>query len=1014
MEITEEWIGKSAGWKALKAGRLIAKQNSVFDCTRKGNLFQGFRKVANKKMRLVVDVKGPFSIKNSCSCPISRSTGALCEHAVALMLSCLWGNESAAKKPASPKKDSSPAAKTSQPAIVPGDFSPLQLTFPPNLSAALHKKSVNIRIAPASNAELHPADLALASWLHKSTGSTKAPPILALNASLIASLLPALVDHPRLTAGDQPLSIRQSLIRIPVELSHAKQLTQIQLADHAHDAIYFFDSQLVVWDAAQQSLLVNEQQAGQGDSNDQSLQQLAKGNSVPIPTAQFLQMADALQMVFQLPDDLGGLKVSAAQPTFHLLLEGSTRALQARLYANYPEGKRVQIGNPKSKRGQFPISASDTEWLTANDDAELVARAQLLAAGFQLIDSAGNFVLRGENETMVFLTSTLPELEKSWQVEFHERLANINSKLARITPNIDFQGSGEDWLAFDCNWQSSDGSQIDREQIRRMLQMGQRSVKLANGKQAVLSEFDAQTMDALLYDTAPEQEDGHFIVAKNQAAYLRSLKAHYTGKSETPEVAVPALPSQLESTLRDYQKQGVEWLYQKATSDGAALLADDMGLGKTIQTLSFIQLWQMQKDQQKPALIVCPSSLLANWRDESARFTPELDVIVMHGPKRKANFELIESAQLVITSYALLARDIKQYQEIEFSTIALDEASLIRNPDTQIAKAVRKVSASSRVALSGTPIENGLRDLWSIYQFLLPGYLGAQKDFRERYEKPCSGENADPQLMQRLRWRTEPFMMRRTKDVVAKDLPAKIESVIWCEPSDSQRQTYQEILRSGNAKIDEMKKSASQGARRMAMLTTLLRLRQSCCDLRLLDKNLELELAQSSAKLTRLLELLEEAQAGDHRVIVFSQFTSMLGLIRDALEGQDIDYCYLDGATRDRDAAVKRFQKSDGPPVFLISLKAGGYGLNLTAADTVVLFDPWWNPAVEAQAADRIHRIGQTKPATIYRFATRGTVEEKILKLQEKKRAVIDATIGDENKPMMTGLSEQDLESLIG
>ena len=261
-------------------------------------------------------------------------------------------------------------------------------------------------------------------------------------------------------------------------------------------------------------------------------------------------------------------------------------------------------------------------------------------------------------------------------------------------------------------------------------------------------------------------------------------------------------------------------------------------------------------------------------------------------------------------------------------------------------------------------------------------------------------------------------MLRRVKAQVAKDLPAKIESVIWCDPSAVQRDHYQSILQHGVKKVDQARESSGKEGARMQMLTVLLRLRQSCCDLRLIDDAMRNEkMADVSVKLARLLELLAEAQRGGHRVLVFSQFTSMLSLIREELDQENIEYCYLDGSTTDRTSVVERFQKSQGPPVFLISLKAGGYGLTLTAADTVVLFDPWWNPAVEAQAADRIHRIGQTKPATIYKFIARGTVEEKILRLQDRKREVMAASMGemnDELKPMMTGLSDQEMLDLLG
>ena len=485
----------------------------------------------------------------------------------------------------------------------------------------------------------------------------------------------------------------------------------------------------------------------------------------------------------------------------------------------------------------------------------------------------------------------------------------------------------------------------------------------------------------------------------------------------------PNCRATLAQTLRGYQQEGVDWLYRCALSGGAALLADDMGLGKTLQTLAFLKLWKTNNPRasELPVLIVCPATLLGTWRDEAQKFIPDFNVLIMHGARRKDYYEVMASADLIVTSYALLDRDAAHYMKLPMAAIVLDEASAIRNPDTLAAKAARKVKQSAPdaacVAITGTPVENSVRDLWSIFQFLMPGYLGSKEDFRTRYEVPCAAELPDRAALQRLRWRTEPFMLRRVKSQVAKDLPPKIESIVWCDPSPMQRDHYQAILRHGVEKMDQVRKSVGKEGARMQMLTVLLRLRQSCCDLRLIDDKISsASISDVSAKLARLLELLGEARRGGHRVLVFSQFTSMLSLIRHELDEGDVDYCYLDGGTRDRTAVVDRFQKSDGPSVFLISLKAGGYGLTLTAADTVVLFDPWWNPAVEAQAADRIHRIGQTKPATIYKFISRGTVEEKILRLQDKKRNVMAAAMGemsDEFNPMMAGLSDEEMMNLL-
>ncbi|MEI9893112.1 MAG: DEAD/DEAH box helicase [Chthoniobacter sp.] len=393
-----------------------------------------------------------------------------------------------------------------------------------------------------------------------------------------------------------------------------------------------------------------------------------------------------------------------------------------------------------------------------------------------------------------------------------------------------------------------------------------------------------------------------------------------------------------------------------------------------------------------------------------ARFTPERKVLVIAGEGRGKLFgPALEEAELVVTSYPLLRRDIERYRDWEFDAAILDEAQHIKNPDSQNAQAACALRAKFRFLLTGTPIENSLRDLWSLMHFLMPGYLGSAKDFRERYEREIQNDplgGAAKRLLQRIR----PFVLRRTKRVVATELPEKIEQVSYCELTPQQKDVYAELVKTTRRTLSDLAGAKDQGKARITMLTALLRLRQACCDLRLLGQE-GIEQEQASAKIELLRELLAEAVDGGHRVLIFSQFVSMLTLLREALTADEIPYCYLDGSTKDRAAEVDRFQTGE-VPAFLISLKAGGVGLNLTAADTVIHFDPWWNPAVEMQATDRAHRIGQQKVVTAYKLIARDTVEEKILALQQKKRALVDATIESE-QPLMDGLSLDEIQEML-
>jgi SNF2 family DNA or RNA helicase len=472
-----------------------------------------------------------------------------------------------------------------------------------------------------------------------------------------------------------------------------------------------------------------------------------------------------------------------------------------------------------------------------------------------------------------------------------------------------------------------------------------------------------------------------------------------------------------------------------------------MGLGKTVQVLALLHAQRCLEAAQHgsrstSSLVVCPTSLVSNWAAEAARFTPELRVLALEGPRRHERFGQVPEHDLIITSYTLLRRDAEKFTGWEFDTVVLDEAQHIKNRQTQNAQAVKSIRSKHRLVLTGTPLENSVLDLWSIFDFLMPGYLGSAQDFRERYELPIARDK-NLATKNRLARRLRPFLLRRLKRDVAADLPAKLEQVSFCELTDTQRAIYQQVLEASRRELVNAVEANGMAKSRMVILTALLRLRQICCDLRLLKlertsaQNVEkfgtevdrpapafesappepgetppIAEAEASGKLELFGELLEEVLDGGHRVLVFSQFTSMLGLLRQRLESQALEFCYLDGATKNRAEVVEKFQGNSNIPVFLISLKAGGVGLNLTGADTVIHFDPWWNPAVEAQATDRAHRIGQRKVVTSYKLITQGTVEEKIVNLQARKRALIQGMLGGEEQ-LAEALNWEEIQELL-
>ena len=456
--------------------------------------------------------------------------------------------------------------------------------------------------------------------------------------------------------------------------------------------------------------------------------------------------------------------------------------------------------------------------------------------------------------------------------------------------------------------------------------------------------------------------------------------------------AVPA-PAGLRAQLRDYQSAGLAWMQFLREYNLAGILADDMGLGKTIQTLAHILKEKEAGRLTTPALVVAPTSLMANWQAEAARFTPDLRVVLLHGKDRQQHFAALDKTDLVLTTYALLPRDEEQLLRQPFHLLILDESQYIKNSRSKAAQTAALLRATHRLCLTGTPLQNHLGELWSQFHFLMPGLLGDEKSFNADYRKPIE-QLGDTTRNALLISRIKPFLLRRTKDLVAKELPAKTEIVRLVELAGAQRDLYETVRVAMDKKVrDEIAKKGVARSQ-IVILEALLKLRQVCCDPRLVKGAAGKKAVAPSAKLADLLELVTTLLDEGRKILVFSQFTSMLALIGAELETRAIAHTLLTGDTQDRGAVVAAFQRGD-VPVFLISLKAGGVGLNLTAADTVIHYDPWWNPAAENQATDRAWRIGQDKPVFVYKLIAQGTLEEKIQELQRKKAALADAILAD-------------------
>ncbi|MGB7963145.1 MAG: DEAD/DEAH box helicase, partial [Propionicimonas sp.] len=493
------------------------------------------------------------------------------------------------------------------------------------------------------------------------------------------------------------------------------------------------------------------------------------------------------------------------------------------------------------------------------------------------------------------------------------------------------------------------------------------------------------------------------VVASQSTAWRESVSA-LLDVTQVPQVPLPA---GLQATLRGYQEDGFRWLSFLWQARLGGILADDMGLGKTVQMLAVVIAAAERGELEHPVLVVAPTSVVGTWVSESARFAPGLRVVVVDRTARKRPESLAElrtGADVVVTSYTLLRLEEDDYAEHAWAAVFLDEAQFVKNRQARVYKAVRRLRARVKFAITGTPLENNLMDLWSLLSISAPGLFANPEVFAELYRRPIES-GADPTAVQRLRRRVRPLMLRRTKEAVASELPPKIEQVLSVALAPGHRRIYDKHLAAERKKVLGLVGDLEKN--RIAILASLTLLRQLSLSPALLDSSLPAQ----SAKIDTLVDLLEEIRAEGHRALVFSQFTSFLRLVRDRLTAEKIGYQYLDGRTRDRAARIEAF-RSGTDPAFLISLKAGGFGLTLTEADYVFILDPWWNPAAELQAIDRTHRIGQQKNVNVYRLVSEDTIEEKVVALQDRKRDLFTSVIGDGSQ-LAAPLSAADIRGLL-
>lgn len=704
-------------------------------------------------------------------------------------------------------------------------------------------------------------------------------------------------------------------------------------------------------------------------------------------------------------------------PKFFAYVSGSRRSLSIEIDACYGEID-LPACSPQDDR---------VVWLEDPDDP-LVRRVRSPKAereAVKLVEKYGfergyrdgdlKFYVTDPQKVLNFLGAGLPFLRRhGWRVDLAPKLMDLTDEMPSVVPVVQIRDAPGG--AFDVTYTfDAMGSEVSPVEIQAALNRGDGYI-LKDGHVTLLDNSAIETMHEVFRDCAGSgsgTRDGWFRVAAVHAPYVKasldlldSIDLDDSAARQWRETAAarnrersakfePVALGELDGVLRPYQKQGVYWMRFLEEAGICGLLADEMGLGKTLQTLAWLSLPRSTPSLTHsptpplPSLIVCPTSLVRNWEAEAKKFTPWVKTLVVSGPDRARDFKRIASAELVITSYALLQRDFEAaYADREFAVVVLDEAQHIKNRQTRNARAAKNLRSRHRLVLTGTPIENSVADVWSIFDFLMPDYLGDYELFKAGFEEPIAEGGARAEAAQtKLKRKLHPFILRRLKKTVAQDLPDKLVKVSYCPlPEDIQREY-----------LDVLQKERRGAKTKFEMLALLMKLRQIA----------------SRGKVEAFLDQLDEAIRGGHRVLVFSQFVKQLAVLREELEKAGIPYCYLDGSTKDRLGECNRFNRTPEIPVFLISLMAGGTGLNLTGADMVMHYDPWWNPAVEDQATDRAHRIGQKKKVYVVKLIASDTVEEKVLALQRRKQAVIAATVSTSDTAIVEKLTTDDLVELL-
>ena len=729
-------------------------------------------------------------------------------------------------------------------------------------------------------------------------------------------------------------------------------------------------------------------------------------------------------MTVEVYDTLDNLDLLHKKPVNLLTLEDTDEnKIKASLEFEY-DGIVVPYGKLAEKTPYVTVKKPDENiiyWVKRNLELEEQAYKQLLQSRFAPMQT-NNLVIESDN-AIDFLNYLLPNAGENWKVVEKGDLSAFKSSETPLKFNakIDFCVSSD---SFEIELYCTVGKKrVEFDEIHQYFQQGRKYFYLEGKGNIEIPASKIQTINKSLSTVdALKTGEGVYEIKTFRAGIVAELTEHEVVAKMSKKFAtfwdkissfnsmeeIP-LPKGIKAEFRDYQKKGFNWLWFLYSYGLNGILADDMGLGKTLQALTLLQKAK-EADGKAPSLVICPTSVVFNWEAEIDKFAPTLKRLNLTGSARKDYFKHIKDYDVIITSYALLRRDIDQLKHTEFRSIILDESQNIKNYESLTAQSAKQLTASHRLALSGTPIENRLSELWSAFDFLMPGFMYDIDEFNYRYAVPIQ-EKGDRTVEHRLKKQIYPFILRRMKRDIAKDLPDKIENIAYCKMTPEQKDFYLDVLDSTKQEIFDKINADGFEKSKMSVFSALLRLRQVCCHPRLYDKEGKMGNIESG-KFEHLKEMLEEIISEGHRILLFSQFVQMLDIVKDWFDKTGIKYEYLTGSTKDRQTVVNNFNDNPSIPVFLISLKAGGTGLNLTGADYVIHYDPWWNPAVEDQATDRAHRIGQTKNVFVYRLITKGSVEEKIMKLKERKKDLLDSVISTDRNVGKT-ITFEDIKDIL-